>query len=112
MPVEQFGQVYETSTGFGLRWRDETAKRRRRAGFSSRSAARTWFRDIESKRMRGETPDDHTADALRARRELPRAFGCLDLTYAHLVRGSESAAGRFHEQGRRGGRRTCTMRLT
>ena len=56
MPADQHGQVYATSAGFGLRWRDETGKRRRRSGFASRSAAKAWFRDVESKRMRGETP--------------------------------------------------------
>lgn len=54
MPAEQQGQVYRTSSGFGLRWYDETGRRRRQAGFSSRSAARAWFREVESRRMRGE----------------------------------------------------------
>jgi len=54
MPAEQRGSVYPTSKGFGIQWRDETGTRRRQAGFSSRSAARAWFRDVESKRMRGE----------------------------------------------------------
>jgi integrase len=56
MPADQFGQVYATSTGFGLRWRDENGVRRRRSGFPSRSAAKAWYRDVESKRMRGEVP--------------------------------------------------------
>lgn len=56
MPAEQQGSVYKTSRGFGLRWYDEIGARRRRAGFSSRSAARAWFRDVEQPRMRGETP--------------------------------------------------------
>lgn len=54
MPAEQRGQVYATASGFGIRWYDEKGARRRQAGFSSRSAARAWFRDVESKRMRGE----------------------------------------------------------
>ena len=54
MPAEQQGQVYKTSGGFGLRWYDENGVRRRQAGFSSRSAARAWFRDVERPRMRGE----------------------------------------------------------
>ena len=56
MPAEQHGSIYETETkGFGLRWRDETGRERRRAGFSSPSKARAWFRDVERPRMRGET---------------------------------------------------------
>ena len=54
MPAEQRGQVYSTAKGFGIRWYDETGARRRQAGFSSRSEARAWYRDVESKRMRGE----------------------------------------------------------
>jgi len=54
MPAEQHGSIYETK-GFGLRWRDETGRERRRAGFSSPSKARAWFRDVERPRMRGET---------------------------------------------------------
>ena len=54
MPADQRGQVYRTAKGFGLRWYDETGARRRQAGFFSRSEARAWFRDVESKRMRGE----------------------------------------------------------
>ena len=56
MPAEQQGSVYKTPKGFGLRWYDETGTAADRAGFSSRSAARTWFRDVERQRMRGETP--------------------------------------------------------
>ena len=59
MPTEQRGQVYATTGGYGLRWRDENNVRRRRAGFSSPSKARAWFRDTELPRMRGDTP---TAD--------------------------------------------------
>lgn len=54
MPADQRGSIYKTGTGFGLRWYDEKGARRRQAGFSSRSEARAWFRDVESKRMRGE----------------------------------------------------------
>jgi hypothetical protein len=56
MPAEQQGSVYKTSRGYGLRWYDETGARRRQAGFSSRSAARAWFRNVEQPRMRGQTP--------------------------------------------------------
>lgn len=55
MPAEQIGSVYKTTGGFGLRWYDETGTRRRKAGFSSASKARAWFRDVERPRMRGET---------------------------------------------------------
>lgn len=54
MPADQQGSVYKTSKGYGLRWYDEKGARRRKAGFSSRSEARAWFRDVELKRMRGE----------------------------------------------------------
>jgi hypothetical protein len=37
--------------GYGIRWRDEKGIRRRRAGFSSPSKARAWFRDVERPRM-------------------------------------------------------------
>ena len=47
MPAEQRGQVYATAKGYGIRWYDETGARRRQAGFSSRSEARAWFRDVE-----------------------------------------------------------------
>ncbi len=55
MPADQQGQVYKTGGGYGLRWYDETGRRRRQAGFSSASKARAWFRDVERPRMRGET---------------------------------------------------------
>jgi len=54
MPRTQRGSVYKTSKGFGLRWYDEEGARRRKAGFSSRSAASTWFEDVERPRMRGQ----------------------------------------------------------
>jgi integrase len=56
VPAEQRGSVYATKKGYGVRWRDEHGQRRRQAGFSSRSAARKWFDDVERPRMRGETP--------------------------------------------------------
>jgi len=56
MPADQRGSIYKTSKGYGLRWYDEGGARRRKAGFSSRSEARTWFEDVERRRMRGETP--------------------------------------------------------
>jgi integrase len=57
VPAEQEGSVYKTTTGYGLRWYDEHGVRRRKAGFSSPSKARAWFREVERKRMRGETPE-------------------------------------------------------
>jgi integrase len=54
MPADQRGSVYGTSKGFGIQYRDETGARKRKAGFTSRSEARSWFQDVEKKRMRGE----------------------------------------------------------
>lgn len=56
MPAEARGSLYRTSTGHGIRWRDEHGVLRRQSGFKSRSEARSWFEDVERKRMRGETP--------------------------------------------------------
>ena len=56
MPAEQRGEIYRTKTGFGIRWRDETGRRRRRSGFSSRSAARRWFDEVERPRLQGDQP--------------------------------------------------------
>ena len=60
MPAEQRGQPYKTGKGWGLRWYDETGRRRRRSGFESRSAALAWFRDVERKRLLGEAPEPLT----------------------------------------------------
>jgi integrase len=54
MPAEQRGSVYATARGYGIRWRNQDGVRRRRAGFKSRSEARSWFSNVEVKRMRGE----------------------------------------------------------
>ena len=54
MPAAQRGQIYRTSTGYGIRWYDESGKRRRRSGFKSRSEARQWYEDVERRRMRGD----------------------------------------------------------
>ena len=54
MPAAQRGQIYRTSTGYGIRWYDETGTRRRRSGFKSRSEARQWYEDVERRRMRGD----------------------------------------------------------
>lgn len=56
MPAEQRGSVYQTRDGFGIQFRDEHGTRRRQSGFTSRSAARRWFADVERKRQRGESP--------------------------------------------------------
>jgi len=56
MPADQQGSIYKTNGGYGIRWYDEAGTRRRKAGFSSRSASRAWFRDVETPRMRGEKP--------------------------------------------------------
>jgi integrase len=54
MPAEQQGSVYKTKTGYGLRYFDEHGARQRKAGFSSPSKARKWFRDVELPRQRGD----------------------------------------------------------
>lgn len=54
MPADQLGSVYATSRGYGVRWYDEKGARHRKAGFPSRSAARAWFRDVETPRIRGQ----------------------------------------------------------
>jgi len=56
MPADQHGQPYRTQKGWGLRWYDEHGRRRRRSGFESRSAALAWYRDVERKRMLGQSP--------------------------------------------------------
>jgi integrase len=57
VPAEQRGSIYATSTGFGIRWRNEDGRRCRQAGFPSKSAARRWFETVEKKRMLGEPVD-------------------------------------------------------
>jgi len=54
MPAQQQGQVYKTSSGYGIRWYDENGNRRRRSGFTSRSQARRWYEEIERPRLRGD----------------------------------------------------------
>ena len=54
MPAEQRGSIYRTSSSYGVRYYDEAGVRRRQAGFSSRSAARAWFRDVLRPRMLGQ----------------------------------------------------------
>jgi integrase len=73
MPADQRGHVYATSNGYGIRWYDEHGTRRRRAGFKSRSAARSWFENVEKRRMRCEevapeptTLSEHVARYLEA----------------------------------------------
>jgi hypothetical protein len=56
MPAEQRGSLYRTTKSHGIRWRDENGVLRRQSGFVSRSEARSWFENVERKRMRGETP--------------------------------------------------------
>jgi integrase len=56
MPAEQHGSTYQTkSAGWAIRWRDETGARKRKSGFKTEKQARTWYFDVERKRMRGET---------------------------------------------------------
>lgn len=52
MPAEQHGNVYATSAGFGIRWR-EHGKRKFRSGFATKREARQWFEDEVRPRLRG-----------------------------------------------------------
>ncbi|MBA3332747.1 MAG: hypothetical protein H0U30_02045 [Actinobacteria bacterium] len=72
MPAEQAGSIYATSTGYGVRWRDETGRRRRQSGFSSESKAKVWFRDVELPRMRGGLVDEKLSLAKFFERYLAR----------------------------------------
>ena len=54
MPADQRGSVYATKKGYGIQYTDETGQRKRESGFKSRSDARSWFENIERRRMRGE----------------------------------------------------------
>ena len=47
MPADARGSLYRTKTGHGIRRRDEHGVLRRKSGFISRSAARSWFEDVE-----------------------------------------------------------------
>lgn len=59
MPAEQHGNVYETSEGFGIRWR-EHGKRRHRSGFATKRDARQWFEDEVRPRLRGRRRSSST----------------------------------------------------
>src|SRR4249919_407949 len=52
MPAEQGGHVCSTSSGYGIRWR-ENRTRRYRAGFETKRDARRWFEDEIRPRLRG-----------------------------------------------------------
>jgi integrase len=90
MPSEQHGQPYKTRKGWGLRWYDESGRRRRRAGFESRSAALAWYRDVERPRLRGDTPEPLTlqefADRYLTRYEALRSPVSVATLRARLVR--------------------------
>jgi integrase len=63
MPAETRGSVYETRTGYGIRW-PENGKRRHRAGFATRTEARRWFNENVSPRLtRGAPSPDVSFDA-------------------------------------------------
>jgi integrase len=75
MPIEQTGSIYKTGSGYGIRfWRNN--KRVRQTGFSSRSAARRWLRDVELPRQRGETIEEKVTFAEFVDRYLVR-YGTL-----------------------------------
>ena len=42
--AEQQGNIYETSKGVGIRWR-ESGQRRFQSGFRTKTEARRWFRE-------------------------------------------------------------------
>jgi hypothetical protein len=91
LPAEQHGQPYRTRKGWGLRWYDETGKRRRRSGFETRSAALRWFRDVERPRLRGdEAPEQLTlrefSDRYLERYEVLRSPVTVATLRARLVR--------------------------
>lgn len=59
----QRGNVYETRTGFGIRWR-EGDERRFQSGFRTKTEARTWFREQVAPRLhRGGPSAEITFDA-------------------------------------------------
>jgi hypothetical protein len=97
MPAEQRGSLYKTSTGYGIRWRDNAGSRRYKSGFHSRSAARRWLNDLLDAGLRDErlslmelteqyleahaqVRDARTIRTLRERMKRPLdAFGDLEL---------------------------------
>ncbi len=81
MPPEQRGQTYRTTNGWGVRWY-ENGRRPRKAGFSSKSAALTHYRDDIRPRLRGDSSID-------ARRTTLADFTTLYLA-AHSVGREES----------------------
>ena len=65
MPADQRGTVYRTASGYGIRYTDEHGAKRRKSGFTSKSAARSWFEDSERPRLQGRavSPPDITLGA-------------------------------------------------
>jgi integrase len=56
MPGETRGSVYETRTGYGIRW-PENEGRRHQAGFATKTEARRWFAENVAPRLRTHAPD-------------------------------------------------------
>jgi integrase len=54
--VRQRGSVYAVRGGYGIRWREDGA-RRFESGFETKTAAREWFVDNVLPRLRGELPE-------------------------------------------------------
>jgi hypothetical protein len=97
MPAEQRGSLYKTSSGHGIRWRDDAGNRRHKSGFHSRSAARRWLNNLLDAGLRDErlslaelteqyleahaqVRDARTIRTLRERMKRPLdAFGDLEL---------------------------------
>jgi integrase len=55
MPAETRGSVYETRTGYGIRW-PEAGRRVHRSGFATKTEARRWFADHVAPRLRRGAP--------------------------------------------------------
>jgi hypothetical protein len=54
MPARQRGEPYKLGKGrWGLRYYDESGRRRRQSGFTSRTEALDWFETVERKRQLG-----------------------------------------------------------
>ena len=58
----QSGNIYTTSNGYGIRWR-EANQRRFQSGFRTKTEAKTWFREQVAPRLhRGAPSADITFD--------------------------------------------------
>jgi integrase len=60
MPAEAQGSLYSTSSGYGIRWR-ENGKRRFRSCFETKRDARRWFEDGVRPRLRGRSRESSSS---------------------------------------------------